>query len=424
MQEHQLDLLAPPPIAERRLSIDEFRSQVEEFDEFGARTIVLDFPDHRFDIPIYANEFWTAKQRDGHALHEVSYRACFKPQLPHFFISRLTEPGETVFDPHMGRGTTVLEAALLGRRAAGCDINPLSEILVAPRLDPPDLNEIRDRLDALDLESPVDVRHDLLTFYHPSTLRAITNLKRYLAFRHDAGTFDRVDRWIRMVATTRLSGHSPGFFSVYTLPPNQAVTIDAQRKINARRGQTPPDRNVRELILRKSRSLLSTLTVCERRDLCRTAADVLLLTRSCDDTPQIPDASVHLVVTSPPFLDVIDYQKDNWLRCWFNGIDAGSIPISRLRQPREWQARMTDVFRELRRVLVCGGHIAFEVGEVRGGRVQLETLVVPAAVETGLIPEMVLINAQTFTKTSNCWGVDNQTKGTNTNRIVVLRKED
>jgi len=30
--------------------------------------------------------------------------------------------------------------------------------------------------------------------------------------------------WVRMVALGRLTGHSPGFFSVYTLPPNQAVT--------------------------------------------------------------------------------------------------------------------------------------------------------------------------------------------------------
>ena len=85
---------------------------------------------------------------------------------------------------------------------------------------------------------------------------------------------------------------------------------------------------------------------------------------------------------------------------------------------------MTAMFRELLRVLVCGGYVAFEVGEVRGGRVLLETLVVPAAVEAGLIPRMVLVNDQVFTKTSNCWGVDNLKKGTNTNRIVLLSKDE
>jgi hypothetical protein len=35
---------------------------------------------------------------------------------------------------------------------------------------------------------------------------------------------------------------------------------------------------------------------------------------------------------------------------------------------------------------------------------------------------LVVINDQRFTKTANCWGVDNNSKGTNTNRIVVFRK--
>ena len=38
----------------------------------------------------------------------------------------------------------------------------------------------------------------------------------------------------------RLTGHSAGFFSVYTMPPNQAVSIESQRKINTRRRQSPP----------------------------------------------------------------------------------------------------------------------------------------------------------------------------------------
>ena len=71
------------------------------------------------DVPTFINEFWTAKQRQAHSLHEISYRACFKPQLPKFFIDRLTEPEELVYDPFMGRGTTLLEAALLGRVPAG-----------------------------------------------------------------------------------------------------------------------------------------------------------------------------------------------------------------------------------------------------------------------------------------------------------------
>jgi len=73
-------------------------------------------------------------------------------------------------------------------------------------------------------------------------------------------------------------------------------------------------------------------------------------------------------------------------------------------------------------VLKPGGHIAFEVGEVRGGTVQLEDAAIPAGVAAGLEPLLVMINDQAFTKTANCWGIDNNSKGTNTNRIVVFRK--
>ena len=66
--------------------------------------------------------------------------------------------------------------------------------------------------------------------------------------------------------------------------------------------------------------------------------------------------------------------------------------------------------------------IAFEVGEVRGGSVKLEDAVLPCGLDAGLVPELILINDQEFTKTANCWGITNNIKGTNTNRVVLFSK--
>jgi hypothetical protein len=149
----------------------------------------------------------------------------------------------------------------------------------------------------------------------------------------------------------------------------------------------------------------------------------VLLTGSADATLQIASSSIDLVVTSPPFLNVVQYATDNWLRCWFLGIDPKEVKLTVPNKLPDWQQAMMKVFDELARVLRPGGHVAFEVGEVHGGTTKLEQAVLPCGVNAGLEPVLVLINDQKFTKTANCWGVDNMVKGTNTNRVVVFRKD-
>lgn len=397
------------------------------FREFGqqTRTIQISFTDPEgrpTQVPAFVNEFWTAKQRQANSLHEVSYRACFKPQLPRFFIERLTRPGDTVYDPFMGRGTTVLESALLDRVPFGNDINPLSLVMTNPRLCPPTLAQVEARLGEIPYEDPGPMPEELLAFYHPDTLRAIASLKKYLLGRRTAGAVDFIDDWIALVALNRLTGHSNGFFSVYTLPPNQAVSAQSQRKINEKRKQVPPRRDVARIILKKTKQLLGEVTEPLRARLKERAANARLLTCPADATPEISSNSVSLVVTSPPFLNVVQYATDNWLRCWFLGIDAKSVKLTVPTKLVEWQSVMTRVFKELHRVLKPRGHIAFEVGEVHGGMTRLEEAVLPCGLAAGLQPVLVVINDQKFTKTANCWGVDNMAKGTNTNRIVLFRK--
>jgi hypothetical protein len=360
----------------------------------------------------FVNAFWTAGQRRGHSIHEISYRACFKSQLPAFFIERLTGPGDRVYDPFSGRGTTAVQAALMGRAPAANDVNPLSAMLCAPRLDPPPVAAIRARLDAMDLSRVVRdlAEADLLAFYHPETLRQITALRAWLLERGDA--LDPVDAWVRMVAINRLTGHSPGFFSVYTMPPNQAVSAGSQRKINEARGQVPPPRDVKAIILKKTLSLLSDGVPSPH-------PPAVLLTGAADRTPGLADGLVDLIVTSPPFLDVVDYEGDNWLRCWFAGIDPADVRIDKHRDIAAWEGFVRRGFAEFARVVRPGGFVAFEVGEVRGGSVLLERNVA-AAIE-GLPFDVlgVMVNQQNFTKTANCWGVGNNRGGTNSNRIVM-----
>ena len=366
-------------------------------------------------------EFWQSGQRSAHALHEISYRGCFKPELARFFIEKFTKPGDVVFDPFMGRGTTLLEAALLGRKSAGVDANPLGEMLVRPRLNPPEISHIEKRLTVIPWMASSPIREDLLAFYHPQTLEKITALRDYLLQREAENRLDIVDSWIRLVALSRLSGHSEGFFSVRSMPPNQAVSIRRQLVLNGRHKLAPESRDVERLILKKSQSLQRTLTHLERHQLACLDPEHNIHTGLAENLDHVDDESVQLVMTSPPFLNVVNYRQDNWLRCWFAGIDLERIPKV-TSSPSQWTAQISKALREMFRILRPGSHIALEVGEIKKGQIKMEELVVEAGNRCGLKPYAIYLHTQHFTKTSHCWGIENNTAGTNTNRIVVFKK--
>ena len=228
---------------------------------------------------------------------------------------------------------------------------------------------------------------------------------------------DAVDGWIRMVALNRLTGHSRGFFSVYTLPPNQAASIERQRKNNARRNQTPEYRDVAALILRKTRRLL--------RDLPRqrpTGRSCGFLRQAVGEPFAWDGPPVTLAVTSPPFLNVVDYKGDNWMRCWFAGIDPDSVAVTQTGSLDAWKALVRSALDNVATIAARGSVFAFEVGEVRKGSLLLDRVVADVARESAWEPFCILINEQAFTKTSNTWGVDNNRGGTNSNRIVVMRR--
>ncbi len=388
-------------------------------------TIVDDMVLGPVTLPKFTNEFWTSRQRQASSIHEISYRACFKPQLPRFFIDLLTRKGDVVYDPFSGRGTTIIEAGLSGRNVIANDANPLSRIMTEPRFSPPDIAAVGKRLSVIPRDSE-GATIDLSMFYHPDTEKEIVALRNYILKKKEDCRDDMVDRWIAMVATNRLTGHSKGFFSVYTLPPNQAVSQQSQRRINLKRQQAPEYRDTHKIILDKTKSLLRTLSDAERKNLNLAGKKARLLTGDARKTPDIPDASVQLTVTSPPFLDVVQYREDNWLRCWFCGHNEEVIgkQITMARTLDEWTGVMASVFRELYRITRRGGYVAFEVGEVRKRTIRLEEHVVPLGIEAGFDCDGVLINQQIFTKTSNIWGVNNMASGTNTNRIVIFYKPE
>ena len=75
-----------------------------------------------------------AAARDGEPVRGLThgfykYPARFSPTFARAAIETFTRPGQLVLDPHVGGGTSLVEARALGRQAVGVDISPLAEFV-------------------------------------------------------------------------------------------------------------------------------------------------------------------------------------------------------------------------------------------------------------------------------------------------------
>ena len=368
---------------------------------------------------VESGEFWSSKQRQGHKLHHiVSYRASFKPELPSFFMNTyLNKKARTIFDPFGGRGTTAIQANLEGHFAIHNDINPLSLFLAKSRKVIPANELIEKRLRQLNLTRNVassEEDEDLLPFFHPLTLREIKNLRLYRQ-NDDSPEMNLIS----LIALSRLHGHSAGFFSVYSFP-QISVPPSSQRKINKDRNQKPEYRPVVPRILKKMYADLSDQLPPFYHEF---SSKNLYFNESSQNLKSVPVAIADLAITSPPFLDKVNYEQDNWLKNWFLG-----MPISRNKKPTvvqkldEWKLFIHNTLLETSRILKSGGRLIMEVGEVvsQKNTIDLASEVIQSSTGTTLRWEKTFIQQQKFTKLSNCWNISNNEKGTNTNRCVVF----
>ena len=388
--------------------------------------------------PVWEEELWTAKQRQMHSVHyAISYRASFKPELPHFFIQHYLLDkrikNATILDPFGGRGTSCLQANLMGFSAIHNDINPVSIFLAQARQNIPNLENLLRRTEVLELNKKFHLssheKKRFLPFFHKRTLNEILNLRELLRNTQSIAQ-DPELAYIGLSALSRLHGHSDGFLSVYSFP-QISISPVAQARNNERRNQKPQYRPIKPRIIRKIKSDLRmplpaifTQAACNNR----------YLQDDAQKLKNVADNSVDLIITSPPFLDKVDYQLDNWMRAWFLGIEeaAADAPVTVTANLNEWCDFMQNVMRAMGRVLKVGAYAVIEVGEVNIGHpdkrqnYNLEEQLLarlPLVVSDSMIEaKEIFINKQNFTKLSHCWDIANNHKGTNTNRCLVLQK--
>jgi len=88
-----------------------------------------------------------AQRLDAASIHPFPAR--MPAALAEFLVEQFTDPADTVLDPMVGSGTTIVAARRLGRRAIGFDLDPLSVTLaraVGTTYDTPALWKIHDEV--------------------------------------------------------------------------------------------------------------------------------------------------------------------------------------------------------------------------------------------------------------------------------------
>ena len=95
----------------------------------------------------FARAFHSTKHVNGLTHPFYRYPARFSHEFVRHVIGELSEPGDTVLDPFMGGGTTIVEALAAGRRAAGLDINALSHFVARVKTTPLSKRDVGELVD-------------------------------------------------------------------------------------------------------------------------------------------------------------------------------------------------------------------------------------------------------------------------------------
>ncbi len=257
-----------------------------------------------------------------HPLHSICpYFAMFPETFVDTQLRRYTTEDDYVFDPFSGRGTTLFESLLRGRKAAAIDINPVAFCLTKAKAEVPELEAVKDRVKSLQMSydrsarAEADVEAAKLSpffrraFFH-STLRQLLFLRHTLRWRDEA-----VDTFIAALVLGSLHGEmdrSSAYFS-NQMPRTICLKPDYSLRYWRRHRLFPKKRDVFAMLVAKAEFRLQ-----EDKGVSH---GIVKLADARESAKVLPDLAgrVRLVVTSPPYLDVTRFEEDQWLRLWFLG---------------------------------------------------------------------------------------------------------
>jgi DNA modification methylase len=275
---------------------------------------------------------WKDKKRNwGHSLHSMASRSgSFPPALANYFIENFSKKGDRVLDPFSGKGTTALEACLSGRYGIGCDVAPEAYALTCAKTNTIDHDEAVKYLQNLELEDITkkeldEVQDEVKIFYTENVLKQLLSFRKaidkdYSFKKEKVRTLKSKERskyakyWTGVIIGI-LHGSSETSLSVpcshsFSMAPNYV------KNYSIKHGLEKPERDLKQCLIKRSEKLLSDGAL---------KYEGLSLLTSAMDMPVDLEASIDLIVTSPPYFTAQSYAWDNWLREWYLGYDFKEV---------------------------------------------------------------------------------------------------
>lgn len=262
--------------------------------------------------------------RWGHSMHSMcSYYGMFPAKVAHYFIRRYSQPGDVILDPFSGRGTTALQARVEERVSIANDLNPLAFILTRAKSDPPDWDEVNSFVDGLQKNfhrsgaQDLDVPDEIRMLYHDNTLEQLLYVRKMLP--RSLASMTRSEAMIAgslagiMHGGWRRDGTSQ-YLSI-SMPNTFSMAPSYVEKFIRENGLRKPDQDLFERL----RDKLARLYQDGIEGAQGTVHNLDAVSLMSDN--HLPANSVDLIVTSPPYLQVVNYGASNWIRLWLLGIE-------------------------------------------------------------------------------------------------------
>jgi hypothetical protein len=280
-----------------------------------------------------------------------------KSTMARVLIESCSKPGDRILDPFVGSGVIALESLMAEREIISGDINPYAIVLTRAKLFAPSNADLAmalaehflKRAEKECLNVDVDnIPYWVQEFFHPQTLRETLSLAEILR-KHR--------QYFLLGCLLGILHHQrPGFLSY---PASHAIPYLRTKKF-------PRDKYPE---LYQYRAVRPRLLKKIRRVYRRFPAINPSLPRKCyfEDGAHLslPDESIDAVVTSPPYMNALDYVRDNRLRLWFLGHDhRDGLKRGIPKNLQEFDELMSNCLEMILRALREGKRCVMVVGEV------------------------------------------------------------